>query len=353
MRLLIQGFLNGVKALTKALFSLILLLLPFFGLLSQSIHFEKPLVVTTNSILKDMVNQLAGDKLHVTSIVPIGIDPHNFDPGPSELVSISKADLIIINGLNLETWIMGLIEQSSTAARIDTATKGIKPLYTGRYLSAMDPHAWLDPILGKEYIRNISNALSTLIPYAVEIIEFNRDILLSELQAVHSFTKEKLREIPVDKQILITSHDAFQYFGGRYDLRVEAVFPSSAEAEITIKQMADLSNLIKEAGAVAIFPESTINPRLVKQIARDNSIEIGGKLFTDSLSDPEGDAPTYIEMLYHNARTIYSGLKASDDTYSSTTVKDGTPLWLSIAIFAILTGSFFFMFYKMDRKGGK
>lgn len=343
---LLYNFLPG----NIALYLLALLLVSSSIIYSQNNNQPKPLVVTTNSILKDMVHQLAGDELKVLSIVPTGLDPHNFDPGPTELVNISRADLILINGLNLESWIMNLIDQSSTMARVDTATRGIIPLLSGRYHSVIDPHAWLDPILGKKYIDNISISLIQLLPHAKETIEFNKDVLLKELQSVHNFTKERLSEIPEIQQILITSHDAFQYFGLRYGLKVESVFPSSAEAEITIRQMADLSNLIKSTGAKAIFPESTINARLVKQIAKDNSIQVGGKLYTDSLSDSEGDAPTYIDMLYHNANTIYAGLKGVETRPSIPLAKDETPVWLTVAILMILSGSFLFMFFKMDPK---
>jgi ABC-type Zn uptake system ZnuABC Zn-binding protein ZnuA len=312
---------------------------------------EKVRVLATNTIIADITYQLAGDKVRISSLVPVGMDPHNFDPSPSDIVLVSGSDLILINGMNLETWIIGLIHRSETRARVDTVTKGIDPIYTGKYESVVDPHAWLDPVLGKTYARNIAESLIRLLPDAKEIIEFNLAVLLDELDAVHNYTVEKMESIPEEQRILVTSHDAFRYFGNRYQMRVEAVFPGSAEAEITIRDMAELSKTINNTRVKAIFPESTINPRLVQQIAGDNEIKVGGKLYTDSLSDKEGVADNYISLLYHNTNTIFRGLKGEKDEVDSSA--SDVPVFLTISILAVLAGSFFIMWYKMDLVHGR
>ncbi|TVR87081.1 MAG: hypothetical protein EA411_08825 [Saprospirales bacterium] len=308
-------------------------------------------VLATSTIIADIASQLAGDYAKITSLVPRGQDPHNFDPGPSDLVKISNADLILLNGMQLETWLVSLIRRSGRQAAIDTVTRGIDPIYTGQYEASIDPHAWLDPVLGKTYVKNIAASLKEQLPGRAGEIEAKRSKLLKELEQVHLFTEERISSIPEEERILITSHDAFRYFGDRYQLRVESVFPTSADAEITIKDMAELNNLIRKTEVKAIFPESTINPRLVRQLASDNRITLGGKLYTDSLGEKDGEAGDYISLLYHNTSTIFDGL--TGQRLEAKEPEQEVPLILTLVIVALLLGSFFIMWHQMDLGHGK
>nr|MBS0038321.1 zinc ABC transporter substrate-binding protein [Saprospiraceae bacterium] len=312
---------------------------------------NKPLVIATNTILADIAFQLAGDEARVVSLVPLGMDPHNFDPSPADIKLTASADLILTNGLNLESWLLSLIKRTGYSIPTDTVTLGIQPILTGKYESVVDPHAWLDPLLGIMYVKNTERSLSNLLPHYRETIEFNSRVMQEELLNIHNYTIEKLNDIPPEQRILITSHDAFRYFGQRYGLVVKSVFPSSPDAEITVKDMAALSQVIQQSGVKAIFPESTINPRIVNQIASDNQLILGGKLYSDSLSEPGKGAPDYISMLYHNANQIYNGLTGKRTAVTNSSLAHGdnnTNLYLTLFVALVLLGSFVLMWYKLN-----
>ncbi len=314
---------------------------------------DTPLVVAGNTIIADIAKQLAGDKANIVSLVPIGMDPHNFDPSPADIRLTSEADLILVNGMNLENWMVNLIRKTGSPAKIDTVTKGIQPIFTGRFSVQVDPHAWLDPVLGKTYARNIANSLSDLLPNHEETIQFNLMVFLDLLEEVHQYSQKKLQKIPKNKRLLITSHDAFRYFGERYDIPVKSVLASSPDAELTVKDMIELTEMIKTSDVRAIFPESTINPKLVNQIARDNKLIVGGKLYTDSLSDPEKGAGNYIQMLYHNVNTIvaaFSGEKPKAE-YSIWKSDFGDTL-MSLGILVFLAACFLWMWFNVKTQHG-
>lgn len=329
------------------------------GLTAESVNppGNKPIVLASNSIIADIAKQLVDDQAQIISLVPLGMDPHSFEPTPGDIQLITLADLVLMNGMNLENWLTPIIKRSQTKAKVDTVTRGISSIHSGRFQSAVDPHAWLDPVYGKIYAENIAGALKLLVPDQKEIIDFNLAVLKDEMDGVDQYIQEKIAGIPENKRILITSHDAFRYFARRYNIRVESVFPTSPDAEVTIKDMIHLNKLIAESGAKAIFPESTINPRFIEQIASDNKLVIGKKLFTDSLSDEKGPASTYINLLYHNAKSIMSGIEAGlrqdPPIESVTAIGKTTSLLLNSAIILSLVGSFLFMWFKMDPVYGR
>ena len=299
-----------------------------------------------------MAAQLSGDLAEVKSLVPIGTDPHNFEPSPADIKLAGSANLILMNGMNLENWMYELLRKTIGITKIDTVTQGIAPIFSGEYATVVDPHAWLDPVLGKIYVKNIATSLSELMPEHSEIIQFNSKVLTEELQHIHEYSVEKLGSIPPEQRILITSHDAFRYFSQRYQMEVKSVFPTSPSAELTIKDMADLSEIISESGVRAIFPESTINPRLIAQIARDNGLILGGKLYTDSLSEPDGEAGNYIGLLYHNIREIYYGLIGEKSTSSlehRQSSDEQSQFFPLILVSLVLLGSFLIMWKGVNR----
>jgi len=309
---------------------------------------NSPLVIASNTIIADIAHQLIGEEARVFSLVPLGTDPHNFDPTPADVKLSSEADLILINGMNLENWIVNLLQKTGTTAIMDTVTAGIKPIFTGRFSSQIDPHAWLDPILGKIYAQNISRALIQLLPEHEQTILFNLAVMEDLLEEVHQYSLEKLTKIPEEKRLLITSHDAFRYFGERYDIEVKSVLSSSPDADLTVKDLINLNEMIKSSGVRAIFPESTINPKLVNQIARDNKLIVGGKLYTDSLSEPDQGAGNYIQLLYHNVNTIVSALSGEDVAEIPSFWKsDMRDTLMSLGILIFLTACFMWMWFNV------
>ena len=245
---------------------------------------QKKSVVASASMLADMAENIAGDLVDVKYIVPRGQDPHLYKPTPSDVIMVQKSDLILLNGLTFEGWVAKLIENSGSDASVETITEGITPIQSSKYANSFDPHAWMD-VSKKNYVK-----------YS------------QELEDLDSFILEEVKKIPESQRILITSHDAFAYFGRRYGLQLEAIVGISTEAEVQSSDIIRVHRVIKESKVPAIFMESTINPKILQQIAKDNNIVIGGELFADSLGEVDSEADTYIKMLKHNAQTIVSGL---------------------------------------------
>ena len=267
-------------------------------------------VVATNSILHDIAQHICGDNYELISLIPVGGDPHLYDPIPSDVEAIAKADIVIKNGLHLEGWLNKLIDNSGTNALIIEASKGIKAIQSLDHANSYDPHAWMNITNGKIYARNICNAFIEINPDHEAYYINNLSIYLEKLDVLDDYIKTIIQSIPKQQRILITSHDAFQYFSRAYDIRVEAAAGISTEAEVRTGDLNKLIQLIKDYEIPSIFVESTINPKLLEQLAKDLGIKIGGELFADSLDDPEEDAGTYAGMLKHNAETIKAGLLA-------------------------------------------
>lgn len=269
---------------------------------------DKPKVISTASMMYDMVENIAGDAVDNHVIVPIGGDPHLYDPTPNDAILVNTADYIIINGLTFEGWILELIANSGTKAKVDTVTNGIVPIQSGKYSGAFDPHAWMDVSNGLTYIKNIKDGLIKLMPQNEALFEKNYQAYKRELQDLDAYIENRIKEIPLQKRVLITSHDAFAYYGKRYGLRLEAIQGMSTEAEAQTSDIIRIVKVINESQVPAVFIESTINPKLIQQIAKDNNVAIGGELFADSIGDKESGGNSYYDMLKKNTDTIVDAL---------------------------------------------
>lgn len=298
---------------------------------------QKPLVVATASIFADMARDIAGDEVEIQSIVPIGGDPHIYEPTPSDARLAAKANLVLRNGLTFEGWLSELIENSGTKANIVTITEGVEAIGSQTYANSSDPHAWMDAQRGLIYIENIKNALVELLPDLREQFEFNYGVYRKQLEDLDKYIEEEIQKIPADQRILITSHDAFQYYGRRYGLRLESVLGTSTDAEVQTSDIQGLIKVINESQVPAVFIESTINPKLLKQVASDNGVSIGGQLFADSLGDKDGPAGDYINMLKHNTDVIVKALsKVKQEAISTEGNAPETSNWLLYGILAVL-----------------
>ncbi len=270
---------------------------------------EKKLsVVASASIFADMAQNITGDLIEVKTIVPIGSDPHLHEATPRDARLVSKADLILRNGLTFEGWLAELIENAGTKAEVVLITKGINAIESDKYANSADPHAWMSAKNGLIYIENIKNALVQLAPQYAEEFNFNYGVYKKQLEDLDTYIATEVQKIPASRRILITSHDAFKYYGNEYGIQLEAALGVSTDAEVQVSDITRLNRVIRESKIPAIFVESTINPKLLKQLAVDNKIEIGGELFADSIGDKESDAPSYHAMLKHNTDVIVAAL---------------------------------------------
>jgi len=294
----------------------ILLLVSTFYIQAQ----EKIKIVSTASMIYDMAKNITGDLAENEVIVPIGGDPHLYEPTPSDAKMIAKADLLLINALTFEGWILDLIKNSGANAVIDTVTLGVNPIASSEYENAFDPHAWMDVSLGLIYIENIKDAVIALDPNNKESYIKNYEAYREKLIGLDKYIKQRIQEIPAKKRVIITTHDAFAYFGRKYGLKLEALMGISTETDATAADMKRVSEAIKSFNVPALFVESTISPKIVEQIAKDNDISIGGELFTDSIGGPETEGNSYYDMMKHNTDTIVdalTGKKNSKTKYTS------------------------------------
>lgn len=304
----------------------ILLVILFIGLHTAT-SAQKPLVVATASIFADMALQIGDTLITVETIVPIGGDPHTYDPKPSDLVLLNKANLILKNGLSFEKWMDKLIENSGTQASTILITEGIEPIQSDTYEGSPDPHAWMDAENGLIYAENIFKSLKQLLPEQNDQLEKRYLEYITQIQDTESFIQEQISLIPENHRILITSHDAFKYYGRKYGLQLESILGTSTDAEAQTKDVERIVKLIKESTVPAVFIETTVNPKMLKQIATDNGITVGGSLYSDSIGDKDSEAPTYLEMLRYNTLTIAYGLKKTiENTEDFKTENQDSPL---------------------------
>ena len=272
----------------------------------------RPLVVTTISILADLTREVAGDHVVVESLVEIGGDPHTYEPVPSDAGKISDADLILRNGLGLEHWLDTLIDASSVPRPVTTVTDGIQPLTIAGAGSDPDPHLWMDPVAVRRYVDTISSALSDLDPAHAEDFRRNARRYRQRLDRLDEFVAVQLSTIPAEQRRLVTTHDAFRYFGQRYGLEVAGtIWSVSTEREPSATEVATLVDTVRSQGVPAVFVETTINPDLMQQVARDAGVAVGPPLHGDSLGEPGSGPDTYLGMMRANTAALVTGLGGS------------------------------------------
>ncbi len=266
---------------------------------------DKIKVVASFSILGDMVRQVTGDLAEVTTIVGPDADAHVYTPSTSDAKAVANADVIFVNGLGFETWSQTLIDNSGTKAQTFTATDGVTPLKVD---GEVDPHAWNALTNGMIYVANIAENMATIDPKHADTYKANAEAYKARLQALHDEALEKLAVLPADQRTVVTAHDAFGYLENAYDLTFLAPVGIDTDAEPSAKELADLIDNLKEVGAGALFVENITSPALIEQISRETGIEIGGRLFSDALSERGGPATSYEKMFEHNLGTLIQAL---------------------------------------------
>src|SRR5687767_13533161 len=300
---------------------------------------KKPFVVASASMFSDMAANIGGDLIETAMIVPIGGDPHIYEPTPGDVRLLLNADLVFQNGLTFEGWINDLIKNSGSSAPVVTITEGITPIVSEQHQNATDPHAWMEPVNGKIYALNIKEALIQLLPDNKEDIIARYDNYVKQLDELDQYIRENISKIDSSKRILITSHDSFHYYGKRYGVRLESVLGTSTDADVRTSDLMRLNKVIQENNIPVVFIESTINPKLLNQVAADNKISIGGKLYSDSLGDKDSPADTYVNMIRHNTDVIVKGLTSVQTTAEEYTgPKDHSKwfIWLGVLFFATI-----------------
>lgn len=267
-----------------------------------------PTVVVSFSILGDLVAEVGGERIDLQVLVGPDQDAHMYQPRPADTAQIRSANLVVVNGLGFEGWVDRLIQASGYNGETIVATKGISDVLLEDDHHGVDPHTWQSPVLVRRYIENIVAGLTAMDPGGVAVYQQNAAAFLQQLDSLHQQIMAAVERIPALQRVVVTSHDAFGYFGQAYGLKFIAPQGMSTDSEASARDVAALIDQIRQEQIPAVFVENISDPRLLEQISRETNARIGGTLYSDALSEPEGEAGTYLAMLLHNSMTLLDAL---------------------------------------------
>jgi zinc/manganese transport system substrate-binding protein len=261
------------------------------------------------------VKQVGGDRVEVITLVGPDGDAHVYEPTPADAKNLAGANILFTNGLGFEGWMDRLEKSSGFKGKVVVASTGVKPRTMveeegGKKETITDPHAWQSLANGKLYVANIRDGLIAVDPEGKSVYEANAAKYLDEIAKEEAIVQQTLASLPKERRKIITSHDAFGYFGAAYGLEVIAPEGVSTESEASAKDVAKIIRQIKAEKVPAVFMENITDHRLLDQIARETGAKISGMLYTDALSPPDGPAGTYLDMFRNNIETITVALSA-------------------------------------------
>lgn len=269
----------------------------------------KIVAVSSITIISDVVRNIGGDKVETRSICGVGIDPHTYKAKPNDPRVVSESDIVFINGFALEHWIEEMVRNAGGNKKVVTVTAGITPMTDEKGYGDPDPHAWFNVQYVKTYAVNIEKALSELDKPNEAYYKQNLESYLKKLDSLDGWIKSEIQKIPPKKRLLITSHDAFRYFGLAYGLEVKGLQGISTEAKAQTEDIKKLVDMIKERGLNAVFIETSVNPKLLEEISKETGAKIGGTLYSDSVGDEGTFEGTYIGAVTHNVNAVVNALK--------------------------------------------
>lgn len=282
-------------------------------------------VVATSTIIADLTQEIAGEEIQLVGILQPGIDPHVYEPVPADSRVLEEADLILYNGYNLEPGIIKLINATGVKARKLAVGEVVKPLQLdyAEGVKVPDPHVWGNAKNAIAMVEAIRDALIELSPEDRDKFTQNAAELIAELQQLDTWIKQQITTIPPEKRQLITTHDAFQYYGNAYNLQIAGTLIGiSTEEQPSAQTVTQLVEAIKKTGVTAIFAETTINPALIKTVAEEARVKLApNQLYSDSIGAKGSNADTYIKMMETNTKTIVEALGGKYTPFNRTSPK--------------------------------
>ncbi|WP_245440063.1 metal ABC transporter substrate-binding protein [Mesorhizobium sp. Z1-4] len=271
---------------------------------------DKLKVVTTFTVIADIARNVAGDAATVESVTKPNAEIHNYQPTPGDILRARDADLVLWNGLNLEQWFERFLNNLGDVPGI-VVSDGVEPMgiAEGPYTGKPNPHAWMSPSDVAVYVDNIRRAMSENDPDNADIYQANADAYLAEIAALVEPLRDALDSIPAERRWLVTSEGAFSYLARDFGLRELYLWPINADSQGTPQQVRKVIDAVRDNDIPVVFSESTVSDKPARQVARETGARYGGVLYVDSLSDPDGPVPTYLDLLKVTTNTIVEGLK--------------------------------------------
>lgn len=272
---------------------------------------DKLKVVTTFTVIADMAKNVAGDAAEVTSITKPGAEIHEYQPTPGDIRRAQGADLILVNGFNLELWFSRFYQRLKGVPQV-TVTEGIEPLgiTEGPYNGKPNPHAWMSPDNALIYVDNIRKALQKYDPANAAVYQANADRYKTQIQQTLAPMRAEIEKLPENQRWLVTSEGAFSYLARDLGLKERYLWPINADQQGTPQQVRKVIDAVRANHIPTIFSESTISAKPAQQVAREAGIHYGGVLYVDSLSNSDGPVPTYLDLLRVTTDTVAKGITA-------------------------------------------
>ena len=269
---------------------------------------DTPVVLTTFTVIQDIASNVAGDHLRVESITKPGAEIHGYEPTPGDISRASDADLILDNGMNLESWFSQFVSDLDVPHAV--VSEGVDPIDIAEdaYAGKPNPHAWMSPVNVQKYVDNIVDAFSELDPEHADDFKANGETYKQELQAVQDELETKLAAVPDKQRALVTCEGAFSYLARDAKLKERYIWPVNSEQQATPQQIAGAIEFVKENNVPSVFCESTVSNAPMMQVVKATGAEYGGTLYVDSLSEENGPVPTYLDLIRHDTKVIIDGL---------------------------------------------
>lgn len=271
---------------------------------------ERPLVVATTTMLTDLVRELGGELVLARGIMSPGGDPHLYQPTPADARLLARSALVVTSGLGLEGWIDDLVRNAGGVRPIVVASADVAPLAAHGGKQAFDPHYWFDAKAYASAVPHVARALATLMDTDAERerIAARASAYEATLMRLDAWVRDQLAALPAERRVLVTSHDAFGYFGRAYGVEVVGIQGISTEAEASQRDLVRVIELVRARRLPAIFVETSVNPALIARVARETGVKVAGPLYSDSLGARDSAASTYVGMMAENVRAIVTAL---------------------------------------------